>query len=120
MGIYKLTEAENRFAEIIWGNAPLSSSDLVKLCEHTLDWKKSTTYTVLKKLCEKRLFCNDNATVNVLVTRAQYAAQRSHVFVEDSFGGSLPSFFAAFVSGKQLSEAEAAEIKRLIDEHVEG
>jgi len=120
MKVYKLTESEERFAELIWQNEPIGSGDLVKLCEKEMNWKKSTTYTVLKKLCDKGIFQNENAIVSSLITRDEYYARQSIRFVEDTFGGSLPKFLTAFISGKKLSKHQVEELKRLIDEHKEG
>lgn len=117
---YKLTESEGKFAELIWQNEPLSSGDLVKLCGKEMNWKKSTTYTVLKKLCQKGFFQNENAVVSSLVTKDEYYSRQSIRFVEDTFGGSLPKFLTAFISGRKLSKHQAEELKRLIDEHREG
>ena len=105
-----------RFAEIIWQNAPLSSGELVKRCEEELSWKKSTTYTVLKKLCARGLFQNQNGTVHVLLSREEFHALQSERFVEETFSGSLPAFFAAFTTRKKLSEEEIAQLKQLIDQ----
>ncbi|MGI6538422.1 MAG: BlaI/MecI/CopY family transcriptional regulator [Caldicoprobacterales bacterium] len=116
---YKLTESEEKFANIIWSNEPIASGDLVKLSEKEMNWKKSTTYTVLKKLCEKGIFKNENAVVTSLVTKNEYYAKQSIRFVEDTFGGSLPRFLTAFMRGKKLSKKQAEELKRLIDEHKE-
>ena len=115
---YSLGEVESAFANLIWDNEPLSSSRLVELCGETLDWKKSTTYTVIKKLCERGFICNENATVSVLVEKEQCQRVESDYFIERTFGGSLPRFIAAFLGdGKQLSEEEAEEIKQMIDAH---
>lgn len=116
---YKLAESEERFAELIWQNEPIGSGDLVKLSEKEMNWKKSTTYTVLKKLCEKGIFKNENAVVTSLISRDEYYARQSIWFVEDTFGGSLPKFLTAFISGKKISRQQAEELKRLIDEHKE-
>ena len=116
---YKFTGSEEKFAELIWQYEPIGSGDLVKLCEKEMNWKKSTTYTVLKKLCEKGIFKNENAIVSSLITRDEYYARQSIRFVEDTFGGSLPKFLTAFISGKKLSKHQAEELKRLIDEHKE-
>ena len=116
---YKLAESEERFAELIWQNEPIGSGDLVKLSEKEMNWKKSTTYTVLKKLCEKGIFKNENAVVTSLISRDEYYAKQSIWFVDDTFGGSLPKFLTAFISGKRLSRQQAEELKRLIDEHKE-
>ena len=116
---YKLAESEEKFAELIWQNEPIGSGDLVKLCEKEMKWKKSTTYTVLKKLCEKGIFQNENAVVTSLITKDDYYAKQSIRFVEDTFGGSLPKFLTAFIGGRKLSKHQAEELKRLIDEHKE-
>jgi len=120
MSDYKLTQSEARFADLIWKHEPLGSGELVKLCEKEMGWKKSTTYTVLKKLCEKGIFRNENAIVTSLVTKDEYYAKQSIRFVEDTFGGSLPKFLTAFIGGRKLSKHQAEELKRLIDEHKEG
>ena len=112
---YKLGVVETRFAELIWQHEPLTSSELVKLCEQELQWKKSTTYTVLKKLCEHGIFQNENGTVTAVLSQGEYNALQSEKFVEDTFGGSLPAFIAAFTARKALSEEDAAEIRRMID-----
>jgi BlaI family penicillinase repressor len=117
---YKLTESEEKFADIIWQNEPIGSGDLVKLCEKGMEWKKSTTYTVLKKLCEKGIFQNENAVVSSLITKDDYYAKQSIRFVEDTFGGSLPKFLTAFMGAKKLSKQQAEELKKLIDEFKEG
>ena len=119
MEVYKFTESEEKFAELIWQNEPIGSGDLVKLCEKEMNWKKSTTYTVLKKLCDKGIFQNENAIVSSLITRDEYYAKQSIRFVEDTFGGSLPKFLTAFISSRKLSKQQAEELKRLIDEHKE-
>ena len=113
---YKLGAVETRFAEIIWAREPLSSGELVKLCEEQLDWKKSTTYTVLKKLCERRIFQNEGGRVTSLISKEDYFARQSRQFVEETFDGSLPAFIAAFTKRKALSPEEAEEIRRLIDQ----
>lgn len=117
MKYYKLAETEEKFAELIWQKEPIGSGDLVKLSEKEMNWKKSTTYTVLKKLCEKEIFQNENAVVSSLISKDKYYANQSIRFVEDTFGGSLPKFLTSFISGKKLSNHQAEELKRLIDEH---
>ena len=119
MSDYKLGEVETRFAELIWENEPLSSGELVKHCAEKLGWKKSTTYTVLKKLCDRGLFVNDHGTVRVLVTRAEYDSMQSAQFVDEAFSGSLPAFLAAFAAGKKLTPPEVDELQRLIDRYRE-
>lgn len=116
---YKLAKLEARFADLIWQKEPISSPELVKLCEQEFDWKKSTTYTVLKKLCDRGIVQNENATVTALITREEFYGHKSREFVEDSFGGSIPKFLTAFMGGKKLTEKQAAEIKELIDNFTE-
>ena len=112
-----LTAAEEKLATLIWQNAPLSSPDLVALAEREMDWKKSTTYTVLKKLCDKGVFKNENANVSVILTHEEQTARQSRRYIEETFGGSLPRFITSFFSGKKLTPEQAAELKRLIEEH---
>jgi predicted transcriptional regulator len=105
---------------IVWENAPVGSGRLVELCSEKLDWKKSTTYTTIKKLCEKGYIINDNAVVSILVPKEEVQAEESDYFVERTFDGSLPKFIAAFLDGRRLSDQEADEIRKLIDSHKEG
>lgn len=119
METYRLCDSEYRFMQVVWAHAPLSSGALVGLCREELGWKKSTTYTVLKKLCQRGLLENEQATVTVLAPREAVTAEAAEAFVERTFGGSLPEFLAAFMSGRRLTEEEAATLKRLIDEHRE-
>lgn len=119
MNTYKLTESEEKFANLIWQSGSIASGELVKLCESEMNWKKSTTYTVLKKLSDKGIFQNNHAEVSPLISRADYYAKQSVSFVEDTFGGSLPKFLTAFISHKKLSHNQAEAIKKLIDEHKE-
>ena len=112
----RLGVVESRFAEIIWSHEPRSSRALVALCEKELDWKKSTTYTVLKRLCDKGLFRNEGGMVSSRITREEYASAQSEKFVEDTFGGSLPAFMAAFTRRKQLSDSDIAEIQKMIQQ----
>ncbi len=116
MNDYRLGPVEARFAELIWANEPLSSGELVKKCEAELSWKKSTTYTVLKKLCQRGLFQNQNGVVTSLVSREEFAAAQSEQFLAEAFHGSLPAFLAAFTTRKALSQEEIAQLQRLIDE----
>ena len=108
-----------RFADLIWKHAPLSSGELVKLCEAELSWKKSTTYTVLTKLCERGLFENQNGPVVTRIAREEFYALQSEQFVEETFDGSLPAFLAAFTQRKKLSSKEIEEIRRMIDAYKE-
>lgn len=111
----KLGMVEARFADIVWQNEPMTTRELVALCENELEWKRTTTYTVLKKLCEKGIFKTENSTVTALMTRDEFYAIQSEKFVDDTFGGSLPAFIAAFASRKRPSEKELEEIRRMID-----
>ena len=115
MSITELGEVQLRFAEMVWANAPIASGELVKLCEKELGWKKSTTYTVLRKLSDKGLFENEGGTVKARLTRAQYDAAKSGELVNERFGGSLPAFVAAFMSANPLTAQEADEIRAIID-----
>ena len=115
MSITELGEVQLRFAEMVWANAPIASGELVKLCEKELGWKKSTTYTVLRKLCDKGLFENESGTVKAKLSREQYDAAKSGEIVNERFGGSLPAFIAAFMSANPLTEQEADEIRAIID-----
>ena len=115
-----LNAAEEKLAVLIWREAPLTSPELVEIAAKEMDWKKSTTYTVLKKLCDKGVFKNDNANVSVVLTRDELIAHQSRSYVEDTFGGSLPKFITSFFSGKKLTPEQAAELKRLIEEHEGG
>lgn len=115
---YKLFDAEYKFVSIIWDNEPINSTELVKLCADILGWKKSTTYTVLKKLCERGILQNRDATVTALVKREDVQRYESRAVLEKTFDGSLPKFLTAFLSGRKLSEQEAEELKRIIEEAV--
>ena len=117
MGDMKLGAVESRFADLIWQNEPISSGDLVKLAKDTLNWQKSTTYTVLKRLCERGIFQNTGGTVTSLLSREEFFALQSEQFVEETFSGSLPAFLAAFTRRKKLSGDEIAELQALIDRH---
>ena len=112
---YKLGLVETKFAEIIWTNEPLTSRELVQLCQSELEWKKSTTYTVLKKLCDKGYFKNEDGIVSSIVGKSEYFAMQSEKFVEETFDGSLPAFLAAFTKRKNLTAQEIAQIRSLID-----
>ncbi len=116
MADFVLGPVEAKFADLIWANEPLGSGELVKLAAGALGWKKSTTYTVLKKLCARGIFKNDNGTVTSLVSRGDLAADAGETFVREVFDGSLPAFVAAFTSKKRLSPEEVAELRRLVDE----
>lgn len=116
MGEYKLGEVESLFADIIWSNEPLSSGRLAQLAEARLGWKRTTTYTVLKRLCDRGIFQNQGGTVRSLISREDFQAMQSEKFVEDHFSGSLPAFLTAFGSRKKLSKDQLDQLQRIIDE----
>lgn len=109
----ELGEVQAAFADIIWTNEPVGSGELVKICERELKWKKPTTYTVLRKLCEKGLFKNEDGVVTSVISREEFNASKSEKFIEETFDGSLPAFIAAFISQKKLSKKEADEIQKM-------
>lgn len=111
---YTLGVMETRFAQLIWDNAPIPSGELVKLCEKELSWKKSTTYTMLRRLCQRGIFENKNGVVDSLLSKQELAALQSEQFVQKTFGGSLPLFLSAFSSRKRLSEQEILQLQELI------
>ncbi len=111
----KLGVVESHFADIVWNEEPLASGQLVKLCEKELGWKKSTTYTVLKKFCERGIFQNVEGTVTSLISRQDFYSRQSEAFVEETFAGSLPAFIAAFTQRKKLTSEEIAQIRQMID-----
>ena len=111
----RLAEVESRFADLIWSNEPLSSRVLAELAEKELSWKKSTTYTVLKRLCQKGIFQNQDGTVTSLISKDAFFAVQSEQFVEQTFSGSLPAFLAAFGSRKKLSNREVEELQKIIE-----
>lgn len=113
----KLAEGEYRFACVVWENEPLPSGRLVELCRQQLGWKKSTTYTVLKKLVERGVLRNENAVVSAVIPKEDILREESRAVVDRAFAGSLPSFLAHFMGGKTLSDAEADELKALIDSY---
>lgn len=120
MNDLRLAEGEYRFACIVWDNEPLPSGKLVELCREQLGWKKSTTYTVLKKLVDRGILRNENAVVSAVIPKDEILREESRNLVERSFAGSLPSFLAHFMGGRTISDAEADELKALIDQYREG
>ena len=116
----RLGAAENAFAQIVWNHEPISSGELVKMCKKELDWARSTTYTVLRRLCDKGLFKVEDGVISAVLTREGFIAAQTEAFMNDTFESSLPAFIAAFTAGKKLSVQEAEEIRRLIDACVEG
>lgn len=117
---YKLGEMELRFADLIWEHAPVSSRVLTELCAEAFHWKRTTTYTMLKRLCERNIFQNKNGTVIALMSKHEFGAAQGEQFISAAFNGSLPQFLAAFTRHKKLSSKEIDEIQRLIDEYREG
>jgi BlaI family penicillinase repressor len=111
----QLGVVEARYADMIWEREPVTSSELVKLTAVEFNWKRTTAHNVLRRLCDKGLFRNDNGTVTSVLSREEFYSQQSRKYVEDSFEGSLPAFIAAFTKGKPLTEEEAEEIRRIID-----
>ena len=115
MSDIELGAVQERFADIVWKYEPVGSGELVKLCEKELHWKKPTTYTVLRKLCEKGLLQNENGIVTSRISRDDFYASKSEQIIEESYQGSLPAFIAAFISRKEISAEEAEEIQKMID-----
>ncbi len=116
---YKLGEMEQKFADIIWANEPVSSRTLTELCETEFSWKRTTTYTMLKRLCDRGIFANNSGTVTALMSKTEFGAAQGEQFLEDAFNGSLPQFLAAFTHRKKLTAKEIADIQSLIDNHKE-
>lgn len=116
----RLCDSEYRFMMLVWEQESIRSGELVKISKEKLGWKKSTTYTVIKKLSERGFIKNEDAIVTALVSKEECQAVESEYFMERTFEGSLPGFVAAFLGGKTISEKEAEEIKKLIDAHKEG
>ena len=112
---YQLGAVESRFADLIWAGAPIATGELVRQAEQALGWKRTTTYTVLKRLCERGLFQTRDGVVTALISRQAFYTGKSRRFVEESFDGSLPAFLAAFTARKKLSPQEIDQIRRIID-----
>ena len=115
MGELRMGTVEARFADMIWDHEPISSGDLAKLANQEFEWKKTTSFTVLKRLCERGLFQNQNGMVTSLISREEFYARHSELYVEEAFGGSLPAFLAAFGTRKKLTDKEIDEIQRIIE-----
>ena len=111
----KLGLVESHFADIVWKNEPIHSRELTKICEKELNWKRTTTYTVLKKLCNRGIFQNQDGIVSSLISKAEFYAIQSEKFVEETFAGSFPAFFKAFSSRKKLTAEEIAQVRQMID-----
>lgn len=116
MAELRMGMVESRFADLIWQNEPISSGQLSRLAEQTLQWKKTTSYTVLKRLCDRGLFENQGGTVVSRISREEYYARHSEQYVQETFGGSLPAFLAAFSTRKKLTAGEVEELQTLIDQ----
>jgi predicted transcriptional regulator len=113
--LLKLFDAEYKFMSIVWAREPVNSTELTRICEKELGWKKPTTYSMIKKLCERGIMQNEKATVTTLVSRLQVQKYEAEVFVNRIFDGSIPSFIASFLQDKELSEEQAQNIKNMID-----
>ena len=112
----KIFESEYRFACIVWEKEPVLIKELIGLCNEELEWKRTTTYTVLKKLCDKGIFRTENSLVTAVISKQEFEGMQSEQFVEETFKGSLPAFLTAFNSRKKLSNADIDEIQKLIDQ----
>lgn len=117
MAEYRLAEAEAKFADIIWEKEPIKSKELIKLSEERLHWKSTTSYTVLRRLCDRGIFQNMDSIVTSQVSHREFYSLKSRQFVEDTFGGSLPKFLTAFIRGKKLNQKQIDEIKELINQY---
>ena len=117
---WRLGKMETRFAEIIWDNEPVTSGELVKLCQQQLEWKKSTTYTMLRRLCQRGVAQNRDGVVTTLLSRQQVEGMQSEEFLKETFQGSLPRFLAAFTSRVSLTEEEIDELERIIRQDGKG
>ncbi len=117
MNDYQMGEIETRFAEIIWQNEPISSTELAKLSLEAFSWKKSTTYTVLKRLCDKGIFKNEGGTVRSVITKEEFFSHQSERFIDENFKGSLPAFITAFTKNKTLTREEIAEIRKMLENY---
>ncbi len=115
--VFYPTDAEKKLADLIWRTAPITSPDRVAYAKQEIQWKKSTTYTVLKKLCDKGIIRNQNTMITVIIKYKAMLTHQSHRFMEDTYDGSLPKFFASFIGGRHLTYEQANELKLLIDEH---
>ncbi len=113
---YKLYDAESKFLDIIWELEPINSTELTKVCFEKLGWKKSTTYTMIRKMASKGVLKNENAIVTSLINKEQVQKYESEAVLEKTFDNSLPTFIAAFLQDKKLSKKEAEEIKKMIEE----
>ena len=115
---YKLGAMETRFADLIWASEPITSGELVKLCEKELEWKKSTTYTMLRRLCQRNIFQNKDGMVTAILSKQEFQALQSEMFIEETFSGSLPQFLTAFARRKKLTDEEIKELQNLINQNM--
>ena len=118
MNEIKLGLVEARFADIIWSNEPMTTKELISVCQKELEWKRTTTYTVLKKLCEKGIFKTEDSVVTSLISKDDFYSIQSEQFVEEVFSGSLPKFVAAFTNNHKLSDKEIEELKKIIEKSI--
>lgn len=119
MIVYIMTEAESLLADLIWANEPVGSGELVKLAAQKLEWKKSTTYTVLRKICENDIFVNQDSVVTSLMSKEEYTRLKGERYLEENYNGSLPGFVAAFLKKQKLSKKEIEELAQLIEDYKE-
>lgn len=117
MDIYKLGEMEKRLADLIWANAPLTSKKLTELCADTFDWKRTTTYTMLKRLCDRGLFANDSGSIVVIMTKEDFNLGQSQQFINETFDGSLPMFLTLFSKNNAMKKEDIDRLQRLIDSY---
>lgn len=119
MVVYIMTEAENQLAELIWRYEPITSGELVKLAGLDLNWKKSTTYTVLRKICENEIFTNQETVVTALISKEEYTRLKGERYLQENYNGSLPGFVAAFMKRRKLSKKDIEELAELIENYEE-
>ena len=117
MEIYKLGEMEKRLADLIWANAPMTSKKLVELCADAFDWKRTTTYTMLKRLCDRGIFANENGTIIVLMEKEDFTLAQSQNFINETFDGSLPMFLTLFSKNKAMKKEDIDRLQQLIDSY---
>lgn len=120
METYKLGEMEQRFADMIWEHAPIASGQLAELCAEAFGWKRTTAYTMLKRLCDRGIFENEHGTVRVRMSREEFQAAQGEQFIDENFGGSLPLFLTAFSRHRHLSDREIEQLKKMIEDYEEG
>lgn len=116
---HTLGAMESRFADLIWDHAPLATNELIRLCEQEFEWKRTTTYTMLKRLAERKLFKNEHGVVTALMSKEEFRGLQSEQFVEETFGGSLPQFLVAFSKRKKLTKKEIEELENLLKKNKE-